>query len=526
MKFFKSIFFLFLLGCIFITSCQTNVSNGGKLSLIPADASIVYEINGNEIFAKSGLNDPDNYNFLNIVKLLNGDGYKFLESIFKNSKDAGISADKVLVYISKLPDYAVNISILDKQIFENWLKKAEAPEPSDGDEFRYISVSDDINIAWNDDLLVISGNSTHEKLAERFKSQKDGLLATNADFQQFASKNSDLRLWLKYSFFIDFYEKLGILSDLQEKSFFRFDEFVNIITHSYLNFEDGKITGSMSLSPSQEVKKFKEKFPFFKKSLNKEIFKDMPEQSYLAFNLFINVEEYVNFLRQNVDGLTTEIADPIFDKLIENKLEEIAGFIKSPELELITESLEGDMLLSIHGFNSGIITYPLASASFTVNGESAFKNILSLIPQSIYTLQDGYYSISANKTFIPVYFAYKDDRVFVSNDLDAVKVFVDGPKGKTFADNPISAIMADKMMLYVNLDYETYPDNIKMLLQSVMEHNYNIFTSSIEIYESMYFSSDTEYNSEFNLKLKNKNVNSLKQILKNLDKTLSSSWMY
>jgi hypothetical protein len=509
---------------MFVTSCNTDISSDDKLSLIPDDASIVFEIDGNEIFAKSGLNSPDNYSFLNMVKLLNSDGYNFLESIFKNSKDAGISADKVLVYISQLPDFVVNISMIDKQIFENWLKKADAPEPMDGDAFRYIS--EGVNIAWNNELLIISGNSTREKLAERFKSPKDGLLATNADFQQFASKNSDLRLWLKYGFFVDLYEKMGIGDALLEKSLFGFEEFANIVAHSYLNFEDGKITGSMSLSPSQEVKKLKEKFPIFKKNFNKEIFKDMPEQSYLAFNLFINLEEYVKILQQNVEDLATKITDPVFDELIENKIDEITDFFESPERKLIIESLGGDLLLSVHGFNSGIIAYPLASASFTVNGESAFKNILSLVPKNIYTQQNGYYSISANKTFIPVYFAYKNDRVFVSNDLDAVKVFIDGPKGKTFADNPVSAIMADKLTWYLNLDYETYPDNIKMLLQSTMGQNYNIFTSSLEIYENMYFTSDTDYNYEFNLTLKNKNVNSLKQILKNLDKTLSSSWMH
>jgi hypothetical protein len=510
---------------MFVTSCNTDISNRDKLSLIPGDASIVFEINGNEIFAKSGLNSPDNYNFMNMVKLMNSDGYTFLESIFKNSKDAGISADKVLVYISQLPDFVVNISMLDKQIFEKWLKKADAPEPMDGNEFRYITEGG-VNIAWNNELLIISGNSTREKLAERFKSQKDGLLATNADFQQFASKNSDLRLWLKYGFFVDLYEKMGIRGALPDKSLFGFEELANIITHSYLSFDDGKITGSMSLSPSQEVKKWQEKFSVLKKSFNKEILKDMPEQSYLAFNLFINVEEYVKLIQQNIEGLITNLTDPVFDELIENRIDEITGFFESPELKSITESLGGDLLLSIHGFKNGIIPYPLASASLTVNGESAFKNILNLIPQNIYTQQDGYYSISANKTFIPVYFAYKKDRIFVSNDLDAVKVFIDGPKGKTFADNPVSAIMADKMMFYMNLDYEIYPDNIKMLLQNVMGQNYNMFISSIEIYENMYLTGDTDYNSEFNLTLKNKNVNSLKQILKNLDKTLSSSWMH
>ncbi|MDR1338931.1 MAG: DUF4836 family protein [Prevotellaceae bacterium] len=519
MKIFKFFFPLFL-GCLFFTSCDTNVSTADKLSLIPGDASVVYEISGNEIFAKSGLNSPDNYNFLNFIKLMNSDAFQFIESLFKGSKDAGISADKILIYVSKLPDYAINISIADRQVFENWLKKAKSPEPVDEGEFRYISI-DDMSIAWNSGLVVISQNSTREKLAEQFKPKSDGLLATNDDFKQFISKKSDLRLWLRYAFFADLYENMA----MSGMSSLILGEYANILTHSYLNFEDGKIAGTLSLSPAEEVAKLKKKFPVLKESFDRKIFKDMPEQSYLALNSFVNVEEYVKMIRQSINTWAEKNTNSELDELMEDRRKEIADVFESPELKTVVEALGGDLLFSIHGFNSGIISYPLASLSFTVKGESAFKNILNLVPKDFYTRQNSYYSLSANNTFIPVYFAYKDDRVFVSNDLEAVKTFVDGPKGKTFADNPVSAQMTDKMMFYVNLDYETYPDNIKMLLQNFMGQGYKTFASVIDIYENMSFSGDTDYNFEFNLQLKNRNVNSLKQILKNLDTSLSSSWM-
>lgn len=520
MKFLK-FFSPLVLGCVFFASCNTNVSTADKLSLIPADASVVYEVNGNEIFAKSGLNSPDNYNFLNFIKLMDSDSFKFLESLFKGSKDAGVSADKILIYVSKLPDYAIYASILDRKIFEDWLKKSKSPDPVDEGDFRYISIGGDFNIAWNDELAVISGTSIREKLAELFKPKKDGLLATNDDFKQYTSKKSDVGLWLRYDFFADLYDNMG-LSGITS-SLIR-EEYANITTHSYLNFDNGKITGTVSMSPAQEVAKLKEKLPLLKKSFDKKIFKDMPEQSYLAFNAFINVEEYVKLIRQSIEGLAEKSTNFEFDELINDRRQEIADLFESPELKIIAGALEGDLLMSIHGFNSGMISYPLASLSFTVKGESAFQNLLNLVPKNFYTQQSGYYSLSVNKTFIPVYFAYKDNRVFVSNDLDAVKAFVDGSKGKTFADNPVSAKMADKMLFYVNLDYETYPDNLKMLLQNFMGQGYKTFTSIIEIYENMSFSGDTDYNFEFNLQLKNKNVNSLKQIFKSLDTTLSP-WM-
>lgn len=515
MKSFKILFSLLILGCVAFTSCKTDVSTSNQLSLIPSDASIVLEINGNKIFEKSGLNNPGDYKFMSMLSLLDNDVYTFLTNFFKGSKDAGISAEKVLVYVTKIPDFAVIIPVTDKTSFENWLKKLGTPEPSDEKDFRYFS-EDKMTVAWNDDLVIISLADTREKIAEQFKTKKDGLLATSVDFQEFIKRNADMRFWFQYNSFIDFYKTIFLNSAGLE-------EFKNITMHSYLDFEDGKITGVASCYPPEEVENLRVKFPLYKNEFNKEILKDMPEQSYLAFNLSINVKEYLKLARQNIENIV-ENAKGLYGYDIENKSEEIYNFFESPKLNAVVEALGGDAILSIHGFNQGLITYPLASTSFTVNGESAFKNILALIPINSYKLLDGYYSVE--KTVIPVYFAYKNDKILVSNDLNVTKKFVDDSKEKTFADNPVSKTMTDKMVLYMNLDFETYPDNIKLFLQNMMGQQFNVFTSIISIYESWCFSGDDKYNLESVLQLKNKNVNSLKQILKSIDKIFSSSaWM-
>jgi hypothetical protein len=505
-----------MLGCVAFTSCKTDVSTSNQLSLIPGEASIVFEINGNKIFEKSGLNNPGDYKFMNMLNLFNNDAYLFLTSIFKGSKDAGISAEKVVVYATKLPDFGIIMPLIDKTSFENWLKKSETSEPSDEKDFRYIS-EDGMSVAWNDNLVIISRADTREKIADQFKTKENALLATSVDFQEFAKRNTDVRLWVKYGSFLDIYKDiLGTSAEL--------DDWKNITIHSYLNFEDGKITGSVSLYPPEEVENIKKKFPVLKE-FNKDILKDVPEQSYLAFNLSINVKEYLKIIRQNIETII-ENAKSLHGYDIEDKTDEIYNFFESPDLNSVVEALGGDAILSIHGFNQGLITYPLASASFTVNGESAFKTILALIPKNLYKSQDGYYATATEKTIIPVYFAYKNDRVFVSNDLTVTKKFVDGAKDKTFADNPVSKAMTDKTVLYLNLDFESYPSNLRIFLQNVMGQQFTVFTSVIEIYESWYFSSDKDYNMESVLQLKNTNVNSLKQILKSIDKIFSpSAWM-
>jgi hypothetical protein len=534
MKFCRLIFSLCILGCIAITSCKTSISAAGKLSLIPGNATMVLEINGSEILTKSGLDSPDNYSFLNLLMVMDSEVSEFLESLLKGSKDAGISAEKILVYASKLPNFAVHIPMVDKTAFENWLKKAESPQPVNEDDFRYISIYDDLNMAWNNNVVIISNASSREQIARQFKAKDDGLLATCKDFEEFTAKDADIRMWMRYDFLIDFYKNLLFFSNYSvgneksEQLFSDMKDFANLSSHFYLNFEDGKITGNTSFYPAEEIENLKKKFPIFKKNFNADLAKDTPEQSYLALNTFIDVKEYVKIIRQNIEKALSHGAIDKFD--IAAKSAELFEFFDSPELKSVIEALGGDVLVSIHGFNNGIIPYPLASAGFTVNGEEAFNNILNLIPENIYSKHDGYYSIAAlNKTFastfIPVYFAYKDNRVIVSNDLTAIQVFAKGQREKTFADNPISKLMTDKMMFYINLDFETYPDNVKLLLQNFMGREYKLFSSIIEIYECIYFTSDTNYNMEFSLQLKNKNVNSLKQILTNIDKTSSSAWM-
>jgi hypothetical protein len=492
---------------------------------------MVFEINGNEIFAKSGLNRPDDFVLFNaLLKQGSDDVAAFVKSFLEGSKEAGISAEKILVYLSKIPDYTVMVPIVNKNAFEKWLKKMDAPEPVDEGKFRYIAIEENLNMAWNDDLLIISGASTREKIAEKFRKKDDGLLTVNSDFQQFVKKNADMRLWFQYTSLIDVYKNLMAFGmplyrenamDENDKLFSGLEEFSNISTHSYLDFENGKITGNTSFYPPEEMEKLKKKYPFFKDSFNSELFKDMPEQSYLAFNAFLDVKEYFKVIKQNIEKMLLNSSANEYE--IEEKREELFKFFDSPELKSVVDALGGDILFSIHGFNSVIFTYPLASASFTVNGESDFKNILALIPENRYKQQDGYYSITPNNILIPIYFAYKDDRVFVSNDLETTKKFVSGSEGKTFADNPVSKNFTDKMMFYINLNWETYPENVKIFLRNIWGEPYVRFTSIMEIYENMYFSSDTDYNMEFCLQLKNNNVNSLKQILKNIDKT-SSAW--
>jgi hypothetical protein len=488
---------------------------------------MVLDINGNEIFAKAGLDKPDDYKFFNLLKVMDAASSNFLESFMKGSKEAGISAEKILVYVSKLPNFAVIIPVIDKAAVEERLKKIESSEPVDGDGFRYLTTDNAISIAWNDNLAIISNASSRETIAELFKSKDDGLLATNKDFETFLKKDADIRLWAQYNFLIDVYQNVMFFvpDDFEgdkNPAMLLFDDLKTLSAHAYLNFENGKITGSALAYPPEEVEKLHQKYPLFKDRFNTVLTKDISELSYLAINCFLDVKEYVKVVRQNVEKILAD--GSISGSDVTEKQDELSAMFDSPEFKSVVDALDGDILLNIHGFTKGMFTYPLASIGFTVKNDEAFDNLLKLIPSKHYKKQENYYSLTTEQTFIPVYFAYKDNRVFVSNDLNATKSFIAGLSEKTFADNPIGKIMSDRMLFYLNLNLNAYPENVKMLAQSSMGNEYKLFTSFIEIYDYAYCAGD-KYNTEFNLQLKNKEINSLKQILRNIDNIVSSSWM-
>ncbi|MDR1897602.1 MAG: DUF4836 family protein [Prevotellaceae bacterium] len=507
----KIFILLFIIGQVLV-SCKDNGTEENQLSFIPNNASFVIEFDGKEILTKSGLNKPDDYKFLNILKLSAGENYNFLELLLKGSKDAGISIDKITAYMTDIPEFTALVPVVDKTAFENWLKKTDVSEPTDEGSFFYLA-GFGYTIAWNENLLIVSSVDAKDKIAELFKPQKDGLLATNDDFRQFTKKVSDIRMWFKYDWISTVYTQyLGVSLDVEE-------EVKDLSLHSYLDFKDGKIEVLSNYYPPEEVEKLKAKYPVYKNNFDKKLFEYLPEKSYFAFNLSLNVEESFKLVKKYI-GNALQTAVGIYGFDIADQYDEAVEFLDSPQLKSVIDALAGDALFSLHGFQLGMISIPLLSLDFTLKNDEAFNTLLALIPQNRYRLQDNYYTIS--QSLVPVYFAHKDRKVIVSNDIDVVKRFAGSVKEKNFTTNPISNIMAEKMAFYLNLNWEDYPDNIKLLLQSEMRGQYKMFVSLIEIYENVYTTMSEDYKMEFVLQFKNKNVNSLKQILKSVDKVIPS----
>ena len=524
MKYLKIILSLLILGSLCV-SCESKItenSSSEQLALIPADAFFVVDIKGGIMQEKSGLNKPEDYKFMAFFKMAGGEIYPFVESLMKGTSDAGASLEQIVMYTTKSKTFGLSAKMLDKSAFEKWIEKLNlipAGIKKSGST-SYLQFDEKVFLVWNDEYLILSANDGalgEDNLKDLLKPRADGLLAVNEDFQRFTKRSGDIRFWITYGDALNF---MNELSDIKQPFIGGiFADYQKINMHASIEFNDGRIDGSMELSPVAEVEKLAEKYPTMKKDgFNRSILKDVPEMEYLAISLALNISEYYKFLKETFYGILKG-SGMIPDK---DKGGEIKGFLESPEIGEIVENLVGDIFVGIHGFNQGAIPYPLANLVFTIKNEDAFKSIVKKIPSEIINSKNPkYYSI--DNSICPVYFAYKNNRVLVTNDIQSIESFTgNNPPAKTFADNAVNTLFSKSAVFYINLDLDSYPQFVKTLLANALGYGYGKFVSFINIYESFYTTGNDYYGAEGSLVLKNKNVNVLKQILKNLDDNLAS----
>ena len=517
---------LLLAGYLFASCGTTDESN--SLSQIPSDATFVFELNGKAFLSKSGLNNPADYKFMNMARLLGGEQFSFVEALCKGSKDAGVSADNILICLTSPNEFSAYANVLDVTALEGWLKKAGLDEPVRGSGFKGCVCKDGTCVAWSEKQLIVSSKEVPKgEIAELFIGKKDGLLAVNEDFRKFAERKADMRGWFKYSLFSDLYNTLGYMGTQLPTVTEQMKDLENITAHGYLDFNDGKIVASVGLNPPSEVEKYVQKYPLMKKSFNTELYKHLPETAFVQFNLAINVNEYFKLFRQALEPNMKKYGNEEFPHS-----EELKKLIDGPELKTVLNALDGDILFSIHGFKQAEIPMPEMTLVLSVKSESAFNEMLAMIPKGqVVKSPDGYYVYDTPETSamsLSLSFAYKDNKLIVSNDLESTERFIGKKSGKSFADNPMSATLGDKPSgFYLNLSLGEYPDNIKAFLRNYMKvSSYDLFASIIEIYDKIYATgSITDF--EGVLQFKNSNINSLKQIFKSVDKIASgspSSW--
>jgi hypothetical protein len=227
----------------------------------------------------------------------------------------------------------------------------------------------------------------------------------------------------------------------------------------------------------------------------------------LALKFAVNLDEYLKLIKESIASLGDSTVTAAFD---------------NPPVQTIVGGLGGDFFLSLYGFAQGPIPIPLVGVSFSVKSEADFNNLLALVPQEVIQQTGQFYSIGAMG--FSIYVAYKDNRVFLTDDSEAITAFT----GSGFAKNLKNTSLTDiyrkyPELVYFNLDLDAYPASIKTLLQSGPLKDAGPALSLLEKCKDITYGVNENKEVIFSFKFKDNKQNALKTLLKSIDELAAAN---
>jgi hypothetical protein len=514
MKTIKHCVSLLCIGIILFSSC-TKSTVPPHLKAIPADAVFVVAFENAQLIKKGGLDKLKDYKFFQSIKEeLAGQEPRvqdFFNKLLENPASSGLDLKQSYIYGVKVENgfygaatFKINkASTLEDNLTE--LLKEEDIEIEDNGDYKLISPTRDVAFVWNKEVfLIYTGDLEGVNYGEAFSLSDEESVAGVADFQEFQKQKYDVGFWASCGQFLDIIEKEAAI---QYPAFM--SGFSDTYVHAYLHFNNGEIKVTGKMSPQSKMDEFYAKYPLIKKDFNNSLLEDFPENSYLSIKMAVNWEEYMKFFSEVASSANNYDYD-------------FQSILNDPTAKTILNALDGDILLSLYGFAQGPVPIPLLGISFSVKNEEAFKSLLTLIPQEILQQAGDFYTVGAMG--MSAYIAYKDKRVFVTDDAEAITAFTGKGYDKNLKNSPLAdSYKNDPSLFYLNLDLKSYPVSIQSLLQNETPRYAKSYLSLLDTYKD--FSYGTTKDNEFylSLKFKDNSQNALKLFIKSLDDAAAQS---
>ncbi len=517
MKLFKKSLFLLFASIFLLTSCKEKTPP--QLKAIPANAIFVVALENQEMIQKGGLNNLSDYQLFQKAKTEMKDMdpvlQKFFDEFLKDPKSSGVDINKAYIYgvASDSNNYCSvilkmdNQSTFEKKMTELFQAQSQPlPEIKDLGGVKLASMNGDATAAWNGELLqLFMGETSTLDYKSLFDLPADKSILSVADFVTFQKNKHDVGCWVAYGEALGFFQKMNLTMPSY------INDFKDSYVHGYLDFENGEIKAMASMSPQSKVDEFLKKYPLIKEDFNTAILEDFPDKSFLLAKLSINWTEYLKLLNESMAQMQGMDVMNTYQEMLNDST-----------VKTVLDVIDGDMIFSLYNLAQGPLPLPLAGLSFTLKKEGDFERLLSLFPAETFTKNGNYYSLST-PFMVGVYFGCKDKRVLITDDAEAIAKFVD----KGYSPNLKSSAMSNELKkspayFYMNLDLDTYPENLKALLAgNNIPEEAKAGLAVLKPLKDMSYSVNEKNEVIFSLKFKDSKQNSLKTLLKLADDAAS-----
>lgn len=548
----RNILGLLTLGCILVfTSCKKGEQAGvpDHLKVIPANSAMVMSINAKQLVEKGGLNKYKDFNvykrFHEEIAKYEPEITKLIDEFLNDTRSTGLNLDQIFAYFRIIDGYdmqsVLTFGVSDQSKVAKWIAqyhkatRVDEYELVEGNGYKAYRLDYRYILVWDKSKALLLNLMEHDEAAiasfeSLLKIDEENSITANADFMECYNTQKDFTAWMPFKTInqLSGYDssEIGTLSKISG------EDWENASMDISINFTNDKAAISGSVWPSSLVEEYFSKHPILKDGLDKALLSYFPSDYLFVATTSLNVQEYYKLLVDNfnraVEDLDENEEDDYdyyhhypFGNL--GYIANLRDLIASDDVAKVVNLFKGDVIANIFGFKEGMLPIPEFGIIVTINGEEAFNQLLTLIPESIkFTKTDSYYSYDIPQ-IMSIYAGQKGDLMYITNS----KMALDNFFAQGFRDNlgtsSIAQSIKNSHLLYsLNLDISKYPVLVTTALREAMGRTeYNIFTNMIEPFSSCNLEYAGKNSTEFNVVLKSSKENSLKVILKTVDKYAS-----
>ncbi|WP_313375984.1 DUF4836 family protein [Chishuiella sp.] len=519
---------ILLISIFLISSCNQNKD---YTILIPTDADFVALINPKAIAEKGNFKQLNQYKFYQLFESEIKNQDPKINELFQGIKESPTSAgvdiiSPIYIFGQKIQSknmIALIANMRDKDQFEDHLKiiykgiynQEISFEKENG--FTTIKGFDKPFIAWNKNqfIIIASEFGVSKNLVktyfEKIINDKHSLVKENNSFSDFIKKSQDINIWYTGNFLKNFTKSK---EDANKNLDFTKSSWVNLIS-----FTSDGISFTQKFHPDAITKDELRKRPMWKSKINTDFFKYFPSQSYLNIGL----------------GIYPTNAHYIFEN--QNYFSE---FLEQYEIDLkkLEQSFEGEALFSIYDFEVGKsfnpndffgkkgkfmkqVVYPQFILAGKMKNRIFYNDFIKIHQENI--KNEGNHYMLPISTNMRLYFTYKNDLIYVTNNQTAMNNFLMSyVKKDNFLQTDYATNAKNSMFGYANINFDQYPDEVKQYIyEQIPFGNTKEIQDILSNFDYVDYRVSNEYTKTGKIHMKKTDKNSLEVILLLVDEAYS-----
>ena len=536
MKLVSKIFLVSISLIYLLTSCS-RVNEQAKL--IPADADFVGGVDLPKIDLKSKLYANSSFAlFDSFTETVDDESVSVLvNGILNDRNESGIDVTSPLYFylVSEQLYGAIAISLSNSSKFADYLELQLSDEFTKEEKNDIVLYTDerDVIIAFNSEtafFIRLDGAYSADFATKLFTVESENSLVSQSAFMKFLEEAKDVSVFVPSNKLLDFAGKSMEKEISENLAFFgpiKYDDLRDNYLSFSLLFNDKSIELSTDVIVNDSLAKKLREQNLSKSSFSKDILKFVPNSTLVLSSSTFDTKKLIASIETiDKDGQIREMAKQN-GIVLEDLISEFGGDLLFSFYGLAVETVEYETTMFTGVDESGYPiftdtvvnrekTMPKMSVVLSLLQKEKLQTVFDQLGTALFTKVDNYYQLADGfMKGYELYISLQDNVLMLTTDKDAIVLAGKGGYDSSISSNDISKNISPTGYVYVNLDYDTYPESITNMVEKM---GVQAFLPSVtSLVQSLEIMSKKEFSATIQLNLKQDNDNSLYQVLHTID---------